>query len=149
MTIKETGAWTRRRPQEISTDVTEYESGSLSSSASPNININLGMARSSVPTSGVWMLALLVLGSLLGALGEPQAGGDWNALSGMWGKRASSDWNRLSSMWGKRGPYGPYQALLLRAGESGEGAGHGISARAAGPAVLRENHWNDLSGYWG
>lgn len=97
----------------------------------------------------VWLLALLVLASVLvgGAQGEPQ-GGDWNALSGMWGKRAS-DWNRLSGMWGKRGPYGPYQALLLRAGESAEGASHGISARAAGPAALRENHWNDLSGYWG
>ncbi|KAH7952995.1 hypothetical protein HPB49_003324 [Dermacentor silvarum] len=70
------------------------------------------MANSSVvPSCGVWMLALLVLGSLLGALAEPQAGGDWNALSGMWGKRASSDWNRLSSMWGKRAPYGPYQQI--------------------------------------
>ncbi|CAN7939361.1 unnamed protein product [Ixodes hexagonus] len=99
---------------------------------------------------GRGLLVLLVLAALLCcAAAEPQPqGGDWNALSGMWGKRAS-DWNRLSGMWGKRGPYGPYQALLLRAEESNEGAGHGISARAAAPGALRENHWNDLSGYWG
>ncbi|CAN8004224.1 unnamed protein product [Ixodes pacificus] len=97
------------------------------------------------------LLVLLVLAALLccGAAEPQPQGGDWNALSGMWGKRAS-DWNRLSGMWGKRaGAYGPYQALLLRAEEASDGAGHGISARAAPPGSPRENHWNDLSGYWG
>ncbi|XP_054930751.2 uncharacterized protein Mip isoform X2 [Dermacentor andersoni] len=86
---------------------------------------------SSSSVAGVWMLALLVLGSLLGALAEPQAGGDWNALSGMWGKRASSDWNRLSSMWGKRGPYGPYQVY------------HRVLPTAASPWVASADPWKN------
>lgn len=108
-----------------------------------------GYSRSKALFLSRGLVVLLLLATLLLCVGaEPQPqGGDWNALSGMWGKRAS-DWNRLSGMWGKRGPYGPYQAMLLRAEESNEGNGHGISNRAA-PAALRENHWNDLSGYWG
>ncbi|KAH8025879.1 hypothetical protein HPB51_013584 [Rhipicephalus microplus] len=99
------------------------------------------MASSSVP-SGVWMLALLVLGSLLGVLGEPQAGGDWNSLSGMWGKRASNDWNRLSSMWGKRGPYVPYQ----------EGGLHDLKGDSRDGSKKRRNlqpvcEWYDRN-YW-